>query len=119
MRRLEDSVKEMKAHANLTFPEAQKFLDVCYLQSAVAISGQGKPTLYYMTLLAHAAVNKQKKMVKYLLDRGASKLLLTIVNITNNKLSNLFRVLYRKWCFRNTFNTSTKVCFTVQLCRKN
>ena len=73
LRKLEDSVKVMKTHADLTCPKGEKFfLNVCYLQS-VAISYKEKPTLYYMTLLAHAAVNKQKKMVKYLLDSGASE----------------------------------------------
>ena len=118
MRRLEDTVKEMKEHADLADLEAQKFLDVCYLQSAVATSSQGKPTLYYMTLLAYAAVNKQKRMVKYLLDSGASKHCSLFVN-SISKLSDPFRVLHRKQCFRNTFNTSTNVCFTVQLWRKN
>ncbi len=60
----------MKAHAK---PNVEKYLDVCYLQSVVTTQRE-KPALYYMTLLAHAGVNRQKGMVKYLLESGASKL---------------------------------------------
>ena len=72
LRKLEDSVKVMKSHAGLTCPGVKKYLNVCYLQSAIDTQ-IGEPTLYYMTLLAHAAVNKRKGMVKYLQESGASK----------------------------------------------
>ena len=63
-------MKVMKAHAGSRYPGTGKYLDVCYLQSVITMA---KPAFYYMTLLAHAAVHKQKEMVKYLLRMGASK----------------------------------------------
>ncbi len=62
----------MKAYAGSSCPGVEKYLDVCYLQSVI-LTNIKEPTLYYMTLLAHAAVQKQKGMVKYLLENGASK----------------------------------------------
>ena len=69
LRKLEDSIKTMTSVAD----SGMNYLDVCYLQSAIVTHMQ-EPVLYYMTLLAHAAVNKQKGMVKYLLEKGASKI---------------------------------------------
>lgn len=50
------------------------YLNVCYLQSTIAVR-RGGPVVYYMTLLAHAAVMRQKEMVKMLttIDKGAGK----------------------------------------------
>ena len=50
------------------------YLNVCYLQSMMAIR-KGELVVYYMTLLAFAAANKQIGMVKLLInnDPGASK----------------------------------------------
>lgn len=50
------------------------YLNVCYLQSMIAVR-RGVPVVYYMTLLAHAAVMRQKEMVKMLttIDKGAGK----------------------------------------------
>ena len=62
----------MKEHAESLHSGAEKYLDVCYLQSVVKTDGE-EPILYYMTLLACAAVHRQKEMVKYLLEKGASK----------------------------------------------
>ena len=61
----------MRTHAGSDYPSVEKYLDVCYLRSVV-ITDIEDPTLYYMTLLAHAAIHKQKGMVKYLLEKGAS-----------------------------------------------
>ena len=71
-RKLKDSVEVMKTHAGSTCTGIEEYLNVCYLQSVVLTRGK-KPTLYYMTLLSHAAVQKKKEMIKYLLERGASK----------------------------------------------
>ena len=48
------------------------YLNVCYLHSAIAVR-RGGPVVYYMTLLAHAAVMRQKEMVKMLIsiNKGA------------------------------------------------
>lgn len=62
----------MKAYAATGQPGVKNYLDVCYLQSVV-VTHVEKPNLHYMTLLAHAAVLKQKAMVKFLLKKGASK----------------------------------------------
>lgn len=48
------------------------YLDVCHLQSELSLSQRSR-TYYYMTLLAHAAVRGQKKMVEELLHNKASK----------------------------------------------
>ena len=63
MKILEDSVQQLKdLNANL---------DICIIQSAV--SPQRKETTpYYMTLLAHAVVQRQKGLVDFLLKSGAS-----------------------------------------------
>lgn len=49
-----------------------EYLNVCYLQSTIAVR-RGVPVVYYMTLLAHAAVMRQNEMVKMLLsiNKGA------------------------------------------------
>lgn len=72
MRKLKDSIEAMKTNAD-SCPGIKKYLDVCYLQSVVSPRKKAT-TLFYMTLLAHAAVQKQKMMVKILLDSGASKI---------------------------------------------
>ena len=72
LRKLEDSVNVMKTHAGSQHPGTEKYLDVCSLQS-VAVTNREKPILYYMTLLAYAAIHKRKGMIKYLLEKGASK----------------------------------------------
>lgn len=47
-------------------------LDVYYLQSEMSLC-QRERVIYYMGLLAHAAVCGQKDMVELLLRKGASK----------------------------------------------
>lgn len=72
LRKLKDSLLVMKRYASsLPYPGVDNYLDICYLQS-VEIT-HNNPINYYMTLLAHAAVQKRKEMVKYLLEIGASK----------------------------------------------
>ena len=48
------------------------WLDVCYLQSEVSLC-ERKRIIYYMGLLSHAAICRQKDMVELLLQKGASK----------------------------------------------
>ena len=52
---------------------SDKCLDVCYLQCVVS-KHSGMTVHYYMTLLAHAASKKDKKMVITLIKNGASML---------------------------------------------
>ena len=65
-------MKVLKMHAASGGLGVKNCLDVCYLQS-VEIAHSEQPAYYYMTLLAHAAVHKQKEMMKFLLKNGASK----------------------------------------------
>lgn len=50
----------------------KNYLDVCYLQTAIS-PHRKETTVFYMTLLAYAVVQKQQKMVAILLESGASK----------------------------------------------
>lgn len=66
----------MSVHSVFDHAGVGKYLDVCCLQSVVTThNSMTQPTLHYMTLLAHAAVHRQKEMVKYLLEKGASKII--------------------------------------------
>ena len=68
LNRLHDSVKQMRKNAN----GREGYLDVCYLQSVLS-PYKRKNTVYCMTLLAHAAVQRNKSMVDVVINYGASK----------------------------------------------
>ena len=70
LRRLKDSIENMKEYAN-THPGDRKYLDVCYLQNEMSLSGR-KRTFYFMGLLAYAAVRGRKNMVEELILSKAS-----------------------------------------------
>ena len=68
MKKLKDSLRLMrKANSH-----SGHHLDVCYLQTTVSQYSE-KVVVYYMTLLAHAAVHQKIKMVELLIKEGASK----------------------------------------------
>ena len=68
MKKLEDTLRLMK-QANALLGH---YLDVCYLLTTVSQYSE-KVVVYYMTLLAHAAVHQRTKMAELLIRKGASK----------------------------------------------
>lgn len=68
MKKLKDSIRLMKRTDSLS----ENCLDVCYLQKTVSQISD-KVVVYYMTLLAHAAVHERLEMMKFLIKEGASK----------------------------------------------
>ena len=102
----------MKAHAGSVFSSAEKCLDVCYLQS-VPKTDREEHTLYYMTLLAYAAVHKQKGMVKYLLEKGASKYVPDYTKSISSDSSVPSRITYGQWSIWITTNSSLGICLTL------
>ena len=69
MKKLKDSIRLMKKTDSLS----ENCLDVCYLQTTLSQVSE-KVVVYYMTLLAHAAVHQRLEMVKFLIKEGASKI---------------------------------------------
>ena len=67
MNKLKDSLDEMESDD----AKKLKYLDVCCLLTAVSPYNK-ETTVFYMTLLAHAVIQKRKEMLQLLLDRGAS-----------------------------------------------
>lgn len=60
-------------------PSVENILDVCYLHFTVSPYTKER-THYYMTLLAHAAMYKQKRIVEYLItEKKASKFYIQLV----------------------------------------
>ena len=57
------------------------YLNVCYLQSTLAVR-RGGPVVYYMSLLAFAAVMRQMEMVKMLIsiENGAGKHVMLLIS---------------------------------------
>ena len=86
MKKLKDSVRLMK----MAYSLSGKYLDVCYLQTTVSQISE-KVVVYYMTLLAHAAVHQRLEMVKFLIKEGAS------MSIMDTNYS-LFIVMKCMWC---------------------
>ena len=68
MKKLKDSISLMKA----AYCHSGNYLDVCYLQTTVSQISE-KVVVYYLTLLAHAAIHQRLEMVKFLIKKGASK----------------------------------------------
>ena len=52
----------------------EDYLDVCYFQSVWSPNAR-KNTVYCMTLLAYAAVQRNKNMMDVLIEYGASKVI--------------------------------------------
>ena len=72
LKKLQESVEQMRKNA----PSREGYLDICYFQS-VWSRYKHKNTVYCMTLLAHAAVQRNKDMVDVLINHGASKEIIT------------------------------------------
>ena len=70
LNKLHYSVKQMKENAD----SKEGYLEVCYFQSVWSPNIR-KNTVYCMTLLAHAAVQRNKNMVDVLIKYGASKVI--------------------------------------------
>ena len=86
MKKLKDSIRLMK---KIDSP-SENCLDICCLQTTVSQISE-KVVVYYMTLLAHAAVHQRLEMVKFLIKEGASKSLrVTSLRI---QLRNMLRYL--------------------------
>ena len=74
MKKFKDSLSLMKDAYSLQ----GNYLDVCYLQTTVSQISE-KVVIYYLTMLAHAAIHQKLEMVNLLITEGASKFNLTIV----------------------------------------
>ena len=68
MKKLKDSISLMKE----TYLLSGNYLDVCFLQTTVSQISE-KVVVYYVTLLAHAAIHQRLEMVNLLIKEGASK----------------------------------------------
>ena len=71
LNKLHDSIRQMKKNAG-SCPGETHCLDVCYFQSVLS-PAKRRNTVYCMTLLAHAAVQRNKNMVDVLIKCGAGK----------------------------------------------
>ena len=78
LEKLQDSIQSMQECAGL-YPSPKSYLDVCCILSVVS-KLKGAPTFCYMTLLAHAAICKQRSMVEMLIKIGAGKANYTLVS---------------------------------------
>ena len=74
MKKLEYSLRAMRSLTPLENLEGKSYLNVCRLQTTVSEVSE-KVVVYYMTLLALAAVHQRLEMVYYLINEGASKLI--------------------------------------------